>query len=137
MSVHRRSTRFTVHDLVAESRAGVSRLSAAELADALERDATIVVVDTRQTTDRSAHGWIAGSVHVPRTVLEWRVDPASGYSDPLLADASTTPRRRLQRRLLVEPRRGQPAPPRLRSDATDLVGGVEGWKRAGFPVERD
>jgi rhodanese-related sulfurtransferase len=44
-----------------------------------------VIVDLRSHDERARDGVIAGSVHVPRSVLEWRVDPDSGYSNPVVA----------------------------------------------------
>jgi len=45
-----------------------------------------VIVDVRSHDERARDGVIPGSVHVPRSVLEWRVDPESGYSNPAVAD---------------------------------------------------
>jgi rhodanese-related sulfurtransferase len=45
-----------------------------------------VIVDLRSHDERARDGVIPGSVHVPRSVLEWRVDPGSGYSNPVVAD---------------------------------------------------
>jgi rhodanese-related sulfurtransferase len=41
-----------------------------------------VIVDLRSDDERARDGVIPGSVHVPRSVLEWRVDPDSGFSNP-------------------------------------------------------
>ena len=43
-------------------------------------------MDLRSHDERARDGVIPGSVHVPRSVLEWRVDPGSGYSNPVVAD---------------------------------------------------
>jgi rhodanese-related sulfurtransferase len=45
-----------------------------------------VLVDLRSHDERARDGIIPGSVHVPRSVLEWRVDPASGFSNPHVSD---------------------------------------------------
>ena len=45
-----------------------------------------MIVDLRSRDERARDGVIPGSVHVPRSVLEWRVDPDSGYSNPVVAD---------------------------------------------------
>jgi rhodanese-related sulfurtransferase len=133
VSVHRRVGRFTVHDLIAEAREDVVRLSPAEVASALTDDPTMVVVDTRQQTDRDCTGHVPGSVHLPRTVLEWRVDPASGYSDDRVAS--------LDRRIVLYCNDGYSsslAAANLRrlgfARATDMIGGFNGWLRAGLPV---
>ena len=43
-------------------------------------------MDLRSHDERARDGVIPGSVHVPRSVLEWRVDPDSGFSNPHLTD---------------------------------------------------
>ena len=63
----------------------------------------ILLVDLRSGDERRAHGIIPGSVHVPRSVLEWRADPTSAYARTRLAGRA---RARLRAGLLVEPRRG-------------------------------
>ena len=42
------------------------------------------LVDLRSTDERRREGVIPGSVHIPRSVLEWRLDPDSGYSNPYI-----------------------------------------------------
>lgn len=133
VSVHRRTMRFTVHDLLAEARAELQRMTAVEVAEAIEEPG-LVVIDTRQAADRNAFGWIPGSVHLPRTVLEWRVDPASGYSDPAVSgwdqpvvvvcnDGYSSSIAAANLRRLGHRR------------ATDMIGGFNAWQRAGLPVE--
>lgn len=135
VSVHRRTTRFTVHDLVAEARVGLRRISPHELADAIVADPTLVVADTRQAVDRSLFGHIVGSVHLPRTVLEWRVDPAAGYTNKAFTG--------FDQRIVVVCNDGYSsslAAANLQrlgfADATDLIGGFMAWKRAGLPFDR-
>ncbi|MCU1398949.1 MAG: SAM-dependent methyltransferase [Acidimicrobiales bacterium] len=133
VSIHRRTERFTVHDLVAEARGRLQRVTPAGLDAALRNGDEIVVVDTRQPTDVQVVGSIPGSVHVPRTVLEWRLDPASGYSQPIAADPS-------QRLVLVcnDGYSSSLAAANLQRigfpNATDLIGGFAAWRRAGLPV---
>ena len=43
-------------------------------------------MDLRSHDERARAGVIPGSVHVPRSVLEWRVDPDSGFSNAHVAD---------------------------------------------------
>ena len=133
VSVHRRVDRFTVHDMIAEARAGVIRLSPADVAAATVADPGTVVVDTRQQTDRDRTGHVPGSIHLPRTVLEWRVDPASGYSDERVAS--------FDRRIVLYCNDGYSssmAAANLRRlgfvHSTDMVGGFNAWLRAGLPV---
>ncbi|CAB4887514.1 unannotated protein [freshwater metagenome] len=134
VSVHRRVDRFTVHDLLAEARSGLSRLSPAQLSEALRRD-DVVVLDTRQGSDRETDGCIEHSLHCPRTVVEWRADPASGYSSPAISGFG--------QRIVVVCNDGYSSSlaaatlQRLGfTHATDLIGGFQAWSSGGFPVVR-
>lgn len=133
VSVHRRSDRFSVHDLLAEARSGLTRMTPEQLSEALAADNDIVICDTRQIEDSHSSGFIEGSVHIARSVLEWRVDPASGYTHPAII--------RLDQRLVVVCNDGYSsslAAATLQKlgyhNATDLVGGFNAWLRAGLPV---
>jgi len=136
VSVHRltdRPTRTTVHALLDEARAGAPpRLHANELAGVLD-DPDTVVVDVRTPSHVEASGVITGSVHAPLSVLPWRADPASGGHDARFAG--------FDRRLVVVCQQGHSsvlAAATLRrlghTRATDLVGGIEAWSRAGLPL---
>ncbi|MCB1000301.1 MAG: hypothetical protein KDB40_13480 [Acidimicrobiales bacterium] len=131
--VVRRTTRTTVHDLVWEARAVVERVHAAELAGELDGDDPPTVVDTRTHTDRSRAGIIAGSIHVPRTVLEWHLDPANGYRHPVL--------RGLDQRLVLVCNGGYSSSLAAASlqrlgftGVRDLVGGMRAWLAGGHAV---
>ena len=78
----RRGPRFTVHDLVYEARTMIDRVAPIELRAQLHADDPPLVLDTRTDTDRSRFGVITGSIHVPRTVVEWHLDPSNGYLHP-------------------------------------------------------
>ena len=72
-----------VAELLAEARSGIRRY---EPTEALARAANgSVLVDLRSHDERERDGVIPGSVHVPRSVLEWRVDERSGFSNPHVA----------------------------------------------------
>jgi rhodanese-related sulfurtransferase len=92
-----------------------------------------VLVDLRSEEERRREGIIPGSVHVPRSVLEWRVDPESGYANAHLGGLDT--------RLILFCADGFSstlAAATLRElgceRATDLAGGFAAWKAAGLPV---
>jgi rhodanese-related sulfurtransferase len=131
----RRTTRTTVHDLVAEARARLVRTTAEELAARLATDPGCVVLDTRTTTDRAELGTVPGSIHTPRTTLEWRVDPSSGYAHQAI--------RCFDQCLVVMCSEGYSSSLGAASlqrlgfvNATDLVGGFMAWRAAGLPIER-
>ena len=84
---------------------------------------------SRSHDERARDGVIPGSVHVPRSVLEWRVDPDSGWSNP--RRRRTTERRadpRLSRgrtrRSLAARRCGASAAGGSRTS----VGGFDAWR---------
>jgi rhodanese-related sulfurtransferase len=126
-------TRRTVHDLLEDARSRLDRLEPADARRAmLEGDA--ILVDTRCTELRREDGVVPGSIHVPLSVLYWRLDPASGHDDPRLSAAPS--------RIVLLCAHGYSsslAAATLQDlgfdRATDIVGGFEAWAAAGLPVE--
>jgi rhodanese-related sulfurtransferase len=89
-----------------------------------------VLVDLRSHDERSREGVIPGSVHVPRSVLEWRVDPGSGFANAHLA---------AELELILVCHEGYSsslaaasARRLARERVADLVGGFEAWRAAGL-----
>jgi rhodanese-related sulfurtransferase len=120
-----------IDDVLAASRAGVARLSPAELLEAAARGA--LVVDTRTEAQRRRQGEFPGALVIDRTVLEWRLDPAS---DARIPEATG-----YDLEVVVLCRQGYSsslAAASLRAvglhRATDLIGGVEAWLEAGLPM---
>ena len=70
----------TVKDMLAAANAAVPRVTSAE-ARALIAKGDALVIDVRDGAEVAASGKIAGAVHVPRGMLEFRADPASPYHD--------------------------------------------------------
>ena len=124
--------RRTIDDLLTEARTRLRRVTPAEAREAQRRGA--LLIDTRSADERERHGVIPGTVHVPLSVLPWRLDPGYEYRSPELTD--------LSRRVILVCADGYSssfAAVLLQeigfSQATDLDGGFNGWKAAGFPVE--
>src|SRR3989442_15007475 len=84
MGAERRPPIQTIDQLLPPARARLDRLTP-ESALA-ETDAGAVIVDTRCAEARAKKGVIPGSVHVPLSVLYWRLDPPSGHADKALSD---------------------------------------------------
>ncbi len=123
--------RTSVHKLLAEARRGRRRLEPEEAHAAVQRGA--LLIDTRSDESRAAEGVIPGALHLPLSVLEWRVDPDSEHRNPHVGD--------LDRELVLvcnESYSSSLAAARLRklgfARATDLAGGFRAWKAAGLPV---
>ena len=126
-----RATSSTPEQLLTDARARLVRLSAHELA-AISDEA--VILDTRTPTDRALYGCIPGSVHTPRTVLEWRVAMDAPLRLPVITGTDQL--------LVVVCNEGFSSSLAALSlqqlgfhRATDLIGGVLGWGQAGLPLE--
>lgn len=124
---------MTINELLAAARQRLNRVEPRDAAAAVREGA--VLVDIRSERDRERDGVIPGAVFIPRNVLEWRVDPASGHRAPELGAA-------LDRRIILicdEGYQSSLAAATLRdlgfARATDVVGGFRAWRAAGLPVE--
>jgi MFS family permease len=123
--------RRTADELLAEAQSRIApRLQPTEALGAVREGA--VLVDLRSNDERRREGIVPGSVHIPRSVLEWRLDPDSGYSNPYV---------RPGQRVIVFCAQGFSssfAAATLHElgwrTSTDIVGGFAGWKAAGLPT---
>jgi rhodanese-related sulfurtransferase len=93
-----------------------------------------LILDTRQDTDRWSNGVIAGSLHTPRTVLEWVADPTSEFQSPFVEG--------LDQVLVVMCNEGYSSSlaafnlQRLGfCNATDMIGGYAAWCEADLPTQ--
>ena len=129
-----RTDRVTIHDRVFAARSRIRRVTPHELAAQLLLDgAAPTIVDTRTATDRDRFGVIAGSIHVPRTLVEWHLDPANGYrhidvtsfDQPLVLVCNGGYSSSLAAENLLD---------LGFTDVGDLVGGIRAWTGAGFEV---
>ncbi|MEU9092262.1 rhodanese-like domain-containing protein [Streptomyces sp. NPDC048428] len=121
-----------IDELLERVRAGYERLGPQEAKAAAAEGA--LLVDIRYAELRARDGLIPGALVVERNELEWRLDPQGshraaeavshglqvvvicneGYASSLAAES-------LHRLGLYR--------------ATDLIGGFQAWRAAGFPVE--
>jgi rhodanese-related sulfurtransferase len=122
---------ISVDELLAAARAQIERLEPAEAAAAAEAGA--LIVDLRPQEARERDGIVPGSLHVPRSVLEWRLDLDSPYANPHVGGR--------ERRLILLCDHGFSSS--LAAAAIvelgyarvgDVVGGFEAWLAAGLPV---
>ena len=121
-----------IDDVLAVARARLRRLTPAEAAAAMGGGR--ILVDTRDGDLRARDGRIPGAVHIPLSVLEWRVDPASGYQSAALAGHEDD--------LILICHEGYSsslAAIRLHElgyeNTTDVIGGFVAWAAAGLPVD--
>jgi rhodanese-related sulfurtransferase len=120
----------TLDELLAQARGTIERLTPAQALAAAEGGA--LIVDIRSDLDRERLGVVPGSVHIPRTVLEWRVAGESRWRSPHLGSR--------ERRIVVLCDHGYSsslaaaALVELGANASDVIGGFEAWLAAGLPV---
>ena len=123
--------RRTINELLELARARYQRVDAPTAFAAMESGA--LLIDTRTDGQRQRDGEIPGALVIDRTVLEWRVDPASGASHPAIAG--------LDMPMVLLCNQGFSSSLAVASlldlgatDVTDVIGGFEAWKAAGLPV---
>lgn len=121
----------SLSELLDDARSKLKRMSPLELT----QSADAIVLDTRTPTDRALYGCIPGSLHVPRTVLEWRVAQDAPLKLEQITSTAVT--------IVVVCNEGfssSLAAATLQTlgyeNATDLIGGFLAWRDAGLPVDR-
>jgi len=126
-------TRTTIDDLLSRARSRLDRLTPDDALAAQRAGA--LIVDTRSSDERARSGVIPGSIHIPLSVLPWRLDPAAdpAYRNPVVDG--------LDQRLVIVCAHGYSsslAAALLQelgfANATDLEGGFEAWRAGGLPV---
>jgi rhodanese-related sulfurtransferase len=75
--------------LVANARARISEVDTGD-AIAMASDPNVVIVDIRDIRERQRSGYIPGSVHAPRGMIEFWVDPDSPYFKPVFSQPDKT-----------------------------------------------
>ena len=79
------SLRLSSAQMVAAARARIEEVETAALIAALDDPGT-VIVDIRDIRERQRTGWIPGSLHAPRGMIEFWVDPESPYFKPVFGE---------------------------------------------------
>ena len=126
--------RRSIDEILEEAREQLDRVNPEQARDAVDHDGA-VLVDIRSDNQRAQDGVIPGAMHHPRNVLEWRLDPESEQPDPDLSGD-------LDRRVIIVCDAGYASSLAAAvaqelgyRNATDLAGGFQAWRAAGFPVE--
>lgn len=130
-------------DLVARAKEHLENLSPTEVKAELEatvddadgggRASSTVIVDIRDYRELYLKGKIPGAVHAPRGMLEFWIDPASGYHRPVF-----DPSRRYilycagggRSALAAKAMKDMGYP-----DVAHLESGFGGWEEAGYEIE--
>lgn len=122
----------TAAEMVASARDRIEEIAAAD-AVALVDDPTIQIVDLRDPRERERTGFIPGSFHCPRGMLEFWVDPDSPYFKDVFAQdkkfvfhCASGWRSALSVATLQD----------MGFDAAHITEGFTGWEKAGGPIEQ-
>lgn len=70
--------KVTAAEMVAKARARIEEVETAALISAVD-DPNVVIVDIRDVRERQRTGFIPGSIHAPRGMVEFWIDPDSPY----------------------------------------------------------
>ena len=111
--------------------ARITRLDPAD-AYAATRDGALLI-DVRSDSDPDREGIVPGSLHIPRTVLEWRLAPDNPWRTPHAGD--------LDRQVILICDHGYST---VLAGGTlvelgfthvcDVIGGFAGWRDAALPI---
>ncbi|MEM1288162.1 MAG: rhodanese-like domain-containing protein [Pseudomonadota bacterium] len=74
----------TSAQMVEEARARIEEIETKDLIGLLD-DSSVVIVDIRDIRERKRTGFIPGSIHAPRGMIEFWVDPDSPYHKDVFA----------------------------------------------------
>ena len=122
----------TAAQMVAEARARIEEIGTSE-GIAMADDPGVQIVDLRDPRERERTGFIPGSFHCPRGMLEFWVDPESPYFKEVFAQdkkfvfhCASGWRSAISVATLQD----------MGFEAAHLKEGFSGWEKAGGPVER-
>ncbi|KEJ90980.1 rhodanese-like domain-containing protein [Sulfitobacter donghicola] len=125
------SLKITAAQMVANARARIEEIETAD-AIAMVNDPTVQIVDIRDPRERQRTGYIPGSFHCPRGMLEFWVDPDSPYFKEVFAQdkkfvfhCASGWRSAISTATLQD----------MGFDAAHLKEGFSTWEAAGGPVE--
>lgn len=125
--------KVTAAEMVAQARARIEEVETEDLIAMLD-DPELVVVDIRDVRERQKSGFIPGSVHAPRGMIEFWVDPDSPYHKPVFAGPG--------KRYVFHCASGWRSALTVATlqdmgfDAAHLREGFSTWEAQGGPVER-
>jgi rhodanese-related sulfurtransferase len=130
-NVSSESSRTPLDLLLEAAAARIERLTPRQALAAAQHGA--LIVDIRSDLARARDGIVPGSLHIPRTVLEWRFDPGGHWRNPHCGG--------IDRRLVLICEHGCSsvlAAAVLRDlgygSAGDVIGGFVAWQQEGLPI---
>ena len=121
-----------VKQLMEAANAAVPKVTPAQAREMMDKG-NVLVVDVRDGTEVAQTGKVAGAVHVPRGMLEFRADPESPYHDKNFSKDKTVilycasgGRSALSGKLLKD----------FGYDKVYNLGGFKDWAEGGNPVDK-
>ena len=125
----------SLKELVGDAKSRIRELSAAEAAEILSKDPSVLVLDVREPAEW-AEGHIAGALLVPRGLLEAKADLEYAARETRLADR--------QRSIIAHCASGARSAMAVDvmqqmgfTNVRSLAGGISAWKEQGLPLTRD
>ena len=118
--------------MVADARSRIEEIETADLIGMLD-DPNVVVVDIRDIRERQRGGFIPGSLHAPRGMIEFWVDPESPYFKETFAE---------DKKFVFHCASGWRSAITVATlqdmgfDAAHLKEGFSPWEKHGGPVEK-
>ncbi|UWR22878.1 rhodanese-like domain-containing protein [Sulfitobacter sp. S190] len=125
--------KITAAEMVERARARIEEIETAD-AIAMVDDPSVQIVDLRDPRERARSGYIPGSFHCPRGMLEFWVDPDSPYFKDVFAQ---------DKKFVFHCASGWRSAISVATlrdmgfDAAHLREGFGAWAKAGGPVQRD
>ena len=124
----------TAAQMVAQARARIDEIETPDLI-AMVNDPNVVIVDIRDVRERQRSGYIPGSFHAPRGMIEFWVDPDSPYHKGIFAQSD--------KRYVFHCASGWRSALTVATlqdmgfDAAHLREGFSTWAEQGGPVHKD
>ena len=125
--------RKTSAQMVAEARARIDEVETLDLVAAVD-DPNVVIVDIRDIREREKTGFIPGSVHAPRGMVEFWIDPESPYFKEVFGQEG--------KKYVLHCASGWRSALTVATlkdmgfEAAHLKDGFSSWERLGGPVDR-
>ena len=124
--------KITAAEMVSQARARIEEIETPDLIARLD-DPDTVVVDIRDVRERQRLGFIPGSIHAPRGMLEFWIDPDSPYHKDIFAQE--------RKRYVFHCASGWRSALSVATlqdmgfDAAHLKEGFSTWEKHGGPIE--
>jgi rhodanese-related sulfurtransferase len=126
------SLKTSAAEMVTQARAKVEEIETPDLITMMD-DPNVIIVDIRDIRERQRSGYIPGSFHAPRGMIEFWIDPESPYHKDIFAQegkkyvfhCASGWRSALTVATLLE----------MGFEAAHLKEGFSTWEKQGGPVE--